>query len=136
MEELYHRLNALAFYARSPLQHFAFEPGMNWWRISPSNNLREKVKDSVHLLEQVGSMETEESFGKVKFSVLRERKFGDKLIVVPYNKKLFVTVIGLARKEQANCPLPATLVRDQGEDRFEEKCSLRGPDYCHARESN
>jgi hypothetical protein len=117
MEELYHRLNVLAFYARSPLQNLAFEPGMNWWRISPSNNIREQVKDSVHLLEQVGCMETEESFGKVKLSVLLERKFGDKFIVVPYNKKLLVTVIGLAREEQANCGLPATLVRDQGEDK-------------------
>jgi hypothetical protein len=30
MEELYHHLNALAFYAQSPLQHLVFEPGMNW----------------------------------------------------------------------------------------------------------
>jgi hypothetical protein len=70
---------------------------MNWWRISPSNNLREQVKDSVHLLEQVGYMETEQSFGKVKLSVLLERKFGDKFIVVAYNNNLFVTVSGLAR---------------------------------------
>jgi hypothetical protein len=96
MDELHHRLNALAFYARSPLQHLAFEPGMSWWRISPSNNLREQVKDSVHLLEQVGYTENEQSLGKVKLSVLLERKFGDKFIVVPYNKKLFVKVIGLA----------------------------------------
>jgi hypothetical protein len=114
MEELYHRLNALAFYARSPLQNLAFEPGMNWWRISPSNNLREQVKDSLHLLEQVGYMEAEESFGKVKLSVLLEMKFGDKFIVVPYNKKLFVIVIGLAREAQSDCPLPATLARDRG----------------------
>jgi hypothetical protein len=51
----------------------------------------------------------------VKLSVLLERKFGDKFIVVPYNKKLFVTVIGLAREEQAHCLLAATLVRDQCE---------------------
>jgi hypothetical protein len=38
-------------------------------------------------------METEESFGKVKLSVLLERKFGDKFVFVPYKKKLFVTVI-------------------------------------------
>jgi hypothetical protein len=68
---------------RDRLQHLASEPGMNWWRISPSNNIREQVKDSVHLLEQVGYMETEESFGKVKLSILLERKFGDKFIVVP-----------------------------------------------------
>jgi hypothetical protein len=117
MEELYHRLNAITFYVRSPLQNLAFEPGINWWRISPSNNLREQVKDSLHLLEQVGYMETEESFGKVKLSVLLERKFGDKFIVFPYNKKLFVTVIGLAREEQSSCPLSATLVRDQCEDK-------------------
>jgi hypothetical protein len=75
------------------------------------------VKDSVHLLEQVGCMENYESLGKVKLSVLLERKFGDKFSVVPYNKKLFVTVIGMAREERADCPLPATLVRDQGEDK-------------------
>jgi hypothetical protein len=115
MEELYRRLNALAFYGRSPLQHLAFEPGMNWWQIYPSKNIREQVKYLVHLLEQVGYMETEEYLGKVKLSVLLERKFRDKLIVAPYNKKLFVTVIGLAREEQANCPLLATPVRDQGE---------------------
>jgi hypothetical protein len=125
MEELYHRLNALAFFVRSPLQHIAFEPGMNWWQISPSNNLREQVKDSVHLLEQVGHMETEESFGKVKLSALLERKFGDKFIVVPYNKKLFVTVIGLAREEQVKCPLPAKLVRDQGEDKNKKWMDLK-----------
>jgi hypothetical protein len=61
--------HALAFYALSPLQYLAFEPGMNWWQISTSKNLREKVKDSVHLLEQVGYMENYESFGKVKLSV-------------------------------------------------------------------
>jgi hypothetical protein len=75
------------------------------------------VKDYVHLLEQVGYMENEESFGKVKLSVSLERKCGDKFIVVPYNKNLFVTVIGLAREEQADFPLPVTLVRDQGEDK-------------------
>jgi hypothetical protein len=112
MDELYHRLNALMFYARSTLQHLAFEPGTNWWRISPSKNLREQVKDSVHLLEQVGYMDNYESFRKVKLSILLERKFGDKSSVVPYTKKLFVTVIGLAREEQAGRPLPATLVRD------------------------
>jgi hypothetical protein len=70
------------------------------------------VKDSVHLLEQVGFTENEQSLEKAKLSVLLERKFGEKFIVVPYNKKLFVTVLGLAREEQADCPLPATLVRD------------------------
>jgi hypothetical protein len=125
MDELYHRLNALAFYAQSPLQHFAFEPGLNWWQISPSNSLREQLKDSIHLLEQVGYMETEESFGKVKLSVLLQRKFGDKFIVFPYNKKLFVTLIGLAREEQVDCPLSATLVRDQGEDKNKKWMDLK-----------
>jgi hypothetical protein len=130
MHELHHRLNALAFYARSPLQHRAFEPGMNWRRISPSNNLREQVKDLVHILEQVGYTENEQSLGKVKLSVLLERKFGDKFIVVPYNKKLFVTVIGLALEEQSDYPLPATLVRDEGEDNNKKwmdlkKCVIR-----------
>jgi hypothetical protein len=98
MDKLYQCLNALAFYARSTLQHLAFEPGMNWWRIFTSKNLREQVKDSVHPLEQMGYMENDESFGKVKLIVLLERKFGDKFSVVPYNKKLFVTVIVLARE--------------------------------------
>jgi hypothetical protein len=93
MDELYHRLNALAFYARSSLQHISFRPRMNWWRISPSKSLREQVKDSIHQLEQVGYMENEESLGKLKLSVLLEKKFGDKFIVVPYNKTLFMTVI-------------------------------------------
>jgi hypothetical protein len=64
--------------------------------------------------------ETEESFGKVKLSVhfTGEEVWGQVYcIVIPYNKKLFVTLIGLARKEQTDCPLPATLVRDQGEDK-------------------
>jgi hypothetical protein len=83
------------------------------------------VKDSVHLLEQVGYMENEDSFGKVKLSVLLERKFGDKFIVFPYNKKLFVTVIGLAHEEQAYFPLPATLVRDKGEDKNKTQMDLK-----------
>jgi hypothetical protein len=98
---------------------------MNWWWISPSNNIRQQVKDLVHLLEQVGYMENGESFGKARLSVLLERKFGDKFIVVPYNKKLFVTVIGLAREEQADCPLLATLVRDQGKDKKKKWMDLK-----------
>jgi hypothetical protein len=98
---------------------------MNWWRISPSNNLREQVKYSVHLLEQLGYIENEESFGKVMLSVLLERKFGDKFIVVPYNTKLFVTVLGMAREERADCPLPATLVRDQGEENNKKWMDLK-----------
>jgi hypothetical protein len=66
-----------------------------------------------------------ESFGKVKLSVLLERKFGDKFSVSPYNKKLFVTVIGLALEEQAECPLPAMLVRDQGEDKRNKWMDLK-----------
>jgi hypothetical protein len=61
----------------------------------------------------------------VKLSVLLERKFGDKFIVVPYNKKLFVIVIGLACEEQENCPQPATLVRDQGEDKNKKWMDLK-----------
>jgi hypothetical protein len=125
MDELYHRLNALAFYARWPLQHLAFEPGMNWWRISPSKNLREQVKESVHLLQQVGYMDNDESFGKLKLIVLLVRKCGDKFSVIPYNKKLFVTVIGLAREDQADCPLPATLVRNQGEEKNKKLMDLK-----------
>jgi hypothetical protein len=132
MDELYQHLHAHTFYARSPLQHLGFEPGMNWWRISPSKNLSEQVKDSVHLLEHVGYMENDESFGKVKLSVLLERKCGDKFSVVPYNKKLFVTVIGLAREEQADCPLPATPVRDQGEDKNKKWMDLKKRVVCAA----
>jgi hypothetical protein len=62
-------------------------------------------------------MENDESFGKVKLNVLLERKFGDKFSVVPYSTNMFVTVIGLAREDQADCPLPTTLVRDQCEDK-------------------
>jgi hypothetical protein len=86
-------------------------------------------------------MENDESLGKVKLSVFLDRKFGDKFIVVPYNKKLFLTVIGLAREEQSDCPLPATLVRDQGEDKNKKwmdlnKSVVRSGYYCHATESN
>jgi hypothetical protein len=51
-------------------------------------------------------MENDESFGKVKLSVLLEREFVDTFSVVLYNKKLFVTVIGLVRKEQAELRCP------------------------------
>jgi hypothetical protein len=78
---------------------------MNWWWISPSENLREQVKDLVHLLEQVGFMEKDEAFGNAKFSVFLEKRFGDKFIVFTFNKKLFVTVIGLSREEQADGPM-------------------------------
>jgi hypothetical protein len=78
MDELYHRLDALAFYARSPMQHLAFESGMIWWWISPSKNLRKQVKDLLHLLEKVGYMENYEYFGKAKLIISLERKFGDK----------------------------------------------------------
>jgi hypothetical protein len=98
---------------------------MDWWWISPSKNLREQVKYSGHLLEQVGYMENDESFGKSKLSVLMERKFGDKFSVIPYNKKLFVTVIGLAREEQADRPLHAMLVRDQCEDTHKKWMDLK-----------
>jgi hypothetical protein len=132
MDELHHRLNALAFYARSPLQHLAFVPGMSWWRISPSNNLREQVTYLVHLLEQLGYTENKQSLGKVKLSVLLERNLGEKCIAVPYNKKLFVTVIRLAHEEQADCPLPATLVRDEGEDINKKWMDLKKSVICAA----
>jgi hypothetical protein len=132
MDELHHRLNAIAFYARSPLKHLAIDSGMSWWRVSPSNNLREQVKYSVHLLEKLGYTENEQFLGKVKLSVLLERKFGDKCIVAPYNKKLFVTVIGLEREEQAYCPLPATLVRDEGDDNNNKWMDLKKSVVCAA----
>jgi hypothetical protein len=56
---------------------------------------------------------------------LLERKLGDKSIGVPYNKKLLVTVIGLAREEQADCPLPAMLVRDEGEENNKKWTDLK-----------
>jgi hypothetical protein len=90
------------------------------------------VKDSVYLLEQVGYMENEESFGKVKLIVLLERKFGEKFIVVPYNNNLCVTVIGLAREEQADFPLPATIVRDQGEEKNKKWMDLKKSAVCAA----
>jgi hypothetical protein len=98
---------------------------MNWWQISPSKNLREQVKYSVHLLEQVCYIENDKSFGKVKLSVLLERKFGGKFSVVPNNKKLIVTVIRLAREEHADCPLSWTLVRDQGKDKHKKWMNLK-----------
>jgi hypothetical protein len=98
---------------------------MNWWRISPSKNLRDQFKDSVHLLEQVGYMENDESFGKVKLGLLLERKFGDKFSVVPYNKNMCVTVIGLAREEKVDCPLFAKLVRDQGKEKNKKWMDLK-----------
>jgi hypothetical protein len=61
----------------------------------------------------------------VKLSVLLERKFWDKLMVVPYNKKLFVTVIGLAREEQSDCQMSAALVRDEGEDNNKKWMDLK-----------
>jgi hypothetical protein len=48
---------------------------MNWWWVSPSETLREQVKDPVHLLEQVGFVEKDEAFGKFKLSVLLEKRF-------------------------------------------------------------
>jgi hypothetical protein len=36
-----------------------------------------------------------------------------------------VTVIGLAREEQANCQLPATLMRDQGKDKNKKWMDLK-----------
>jgi hypothetical protein len=70
-------------------------------------------------------LDNDEYFGKAKLSVLLERKFGDNYSVVPYNKKLFVTVIGLVRKEQADCPLPTTLVRYQCEDKNNKWMDLK-----------
>jgi hypothetical protein len=49
----------------------------------------------------------------------------NKLSVLTYSKKLFVTVIGLARKDQADCPLPVTLVRDQGGDKNKKWMDLK-----------
>jgi hypothetical protein len=51
---------------------------------------------------------------------LLERNFGDKFIV-----ELFVTVIGLAREEQAYCPLPEKLVRDEGEGKNKKWMDLK-----------
>jgi hypothetical protein len=70
-------------------------------------------------------MENDESFGKVKLIILLERNFWDNSSVVPYNNKLFVTVIGLAREEQADCPLPVMLVRYQSEDKNKKWIDLK-----------
>jgi hypothetical protein len=63
--------------------------------------------------------------GNVKLIVLLERKFGEKFSVVSYNNKLSAIVIGLECEEQADCPLPATLFRDQGEDKNKKWMSLK-----------
>jgi hypothetical protein len=89
-------------------------------------------------------MENDESFGKVKLSVLLESKCGYKYSVFPYNKKLCVTVIGLELEEQADCPLPSArdvcqrtkLGQEQEMDGLEEKCSSRSRDKFDATESN
>jgi hypothetical protein len=136
MYGLYHHLDALAFYARSPLQHLAFEPRMNWWwispSVSPSEQLWEQVKDTFHLLEQVGFIEKGETFYKVKLSIILEKRFGDKLSAFPFNKKLYVIVIGLSCKDPADCPMYATLLRDQGEEKNKKRLDLKKIIVCAA----
>jgi hypothetical protein len=67
---LLHRLDALAYYVRSSIQHLTFEPGFNWWLISPLIGLREHCKGSLQTLLQLGFNEDEKEFQKVKLSSL------------------------------------------------------------------
>jgi hypothetical protein len=79
-----------------------------------------------HLLEHVAFIEKIGAFGKVRLSVLLEKRFGDKFRVVLFNKKLFVKVIGLTHYEQSDCLLHATLLRDQGEEWKDLKKNIVG----------
>jgi hypothetical protein len=73
----------------------------------------------------MGLMEKDEAFGKVKLVVLLEKRFGDKYSAVPYNKKLYVTVIGLSCEEQTDCPLPTIPVTDHGEENNKKWMDLK-----------
>jgi hypothetical protein len=66
-------------------------------------------------------MENPEFFIKVNLSSLIEKKFGDKFRVVVYNEKRLVTVVGLAREEQEDCPLAANIVRGKNCDEKKQK---------------
>jgi hypothetical protein len=121
MEECYHLLDALENYVRSPLRYLTFQTGLNWLLISPTEGLRYQVKDHLHILVQLGLAKNPEFLIKVKLSSSIENKCGNKFRVVVYNKKRFVMVVGLAREEQADCPLAATIVRDKNCDEENKK---------------
>jgi hypothetical protein len=108
---LLHRLDTLAYYVISSIQHLTFEPGLNWWMISPSFGLQEHCKGSFNALLQLGFNEDKKEFQKLKLSSLIEKRFGDKFRMVKYNKKLYITVVGMSREEHGDCPLPATMVK-------------------------
>jgi hypothetical protein len=56
----------LELMSRPPLQHLFFEPGLNWWLISPTEHLHEQPKGSLHVLVQLGFNEDNETFDKVE----------------------------------------------------------------------
>jgi hypothetical protein len=85
---------------------------LNWWLIFPSEYLREQVKDSLHILVQLGFTDSEEALMKVELSNLIVKKFTDKFRMMQYNKKLFVALVGSSREEHDDCLLAATIVRD------------------------
>jgi hypothetical protein len=62
---------------------------------------------------QLGFNEDDEMVNKIKLINMIERKFSDKFRIVQFNKKLFVTVVGLSQEEHADCPLPASIVRNK-----------------------
>jgi hypothetical protein len=121
MEELYQLLDALANYVRSPLQHLTFQPGLNWWMLSPMEGLRDQVKDYLHLFVQLGHTTNPEFLIKVKLSSLIENQFGDEFLVLVYTNKRFVTVVCFAREEQAEFPLAATIVHEKNCDEKNKK---------------
>jgi hypothetical protein len=98
MDAFYHRFDVLTTYVRSPLQHLSFAPGLNCWLIPPSENLREQVKGSRNVLVQIEFNGDNETVSKINLKNMIERKFFDKFRIVQFNKKLFVTVVGLSQK--------------------------------------
>jgi hypothetical protein len=85
MDVLQHRFHALTTYIIPPLHHISFEPGLNWWLISPSENLREQAKGSLHVLVHLRFNEDDEMVNKIKLSNMIERKFSDKFRIVQFN---------------------------------------------------
>jgi hypothetical protein len=57
-----------------------------------------------------------EFLNKAELISLIEKKFANKFWVVVYNKKLFLTVVGLEREDQADCLLAVTILHDKNCD--------------------
>jgi hypothetical protein len=62
---------------------------------------------------QLGFNDDKKECQKVKLNSLIEKRFGEKFRMVKYNKKLYITVVDLAREEHADCPLPATMAKSR-----------------------